>query len=165
MPVYRQVQLAVFPINALGDLLVGVSMFTDAVLTVNLHWTWPRILYLTAALIGGTLMEGAIFTALSSGHLHFASSAAWSTWIDELFGMFGNYPLSFLPRLVGAVFTFVLPLAFIAYFPAAALTGHISGLGVPSVVALASPVIGLAAFIAARLLWNMSLRRYTGVTG
>jgi len=165
MPVYRQVQLAAFPTNALGDLLVGASMFTGAVLTVNLHWTLPRILYLTAAVIGGTLMEGAIFTALSSGHLHFSSSSAWSTWIEELFGMFGNYPLDFLPRLVGALFTFVLPLAFIAYFPVAALTGHTSGIGVPAAVALASPVIGLAAYIASRLLWAMSLRRYTGVTG
>lgn len=165
MPVYRQVQLAAFPTNALGDLLVGASMFTGAVLTVNLHWTLPRILYLTAAVIGGSLMEGAIFTALSSGHLHFSSSSAWSTWIEELFGMFGNYPLDFLPRLVGTLFTFVLPLAFIAYFPAAALTGHTSGIGVPAVVALASPLIGLAAYIASRLLWDMSLRRYTGVTG
>lgn len=165
MPVYRQIQLGEFPTNALGDLLVGASMFAGAVATVDLHWTLLRIAYLPAGLLGGTLMEAAVFTAISSGHLHFSSSSAWSTWIEELFGMFGSYPLSFLPRMVGGVFTFVLPLAFIAYFPAAALTGRTSGLGVPSVVALASPLIGLAAFIAARLLWNLSLRRYTGVTG
>jgi ABC-2 type transport system permease protein len=165
MPVYRQVQLAEFPTNALGDLLVGASMFTGAVTTIDLHWTPLRILYLTAGLIGGTLMEAAVFTALSSAHLHFPSSSAWSTWIEEIFGMFGSYPLSFLPRPVGALFTFVLPLAFIAYFPAAELTGHTDGLTVPSVVALASPAIGLGAFVAARLLWNVSLRRYTGVTG
>lgn len=165
MPVYRQVQLSAFPVNALGDLIVGVSMFTGAVMMVDLAWTLPQILYVTAGLIGGTLMEAAIFTALSSGHLHFPSSSAWSTWIEELFGMFGSYPLSFLPRLVSSAFTFVLPLAFIAYFPAAVLTDHIEGLGVPATVALLSPVIGLVAFVASRLLWNMSLRRYTGVTG
>lgn len=165
MPVYRQVQLATFPVNALGDILVGVSMFAAAVSTVNLRWTAAQVAYLTAAVIGGTLMEGAIFTAISSFHLHFPSASIWSAWTEELMGTFGNYPLNFLPHLAAGALTFVLPLAFIAYFPAAALTGRTSGIGVPAAIAVAAPLVGLVAFIASRLLWNARLRRYTGVNG
>jgi ABC-2 type transport system permease protein len=80
-------------------------------------------------------------------------------------GTFGNYPLSLFPRLTRSVLTFVLPLAFIAYFPAAVLTGRTRELGVPPAIAIAAPAIGLAAFIGSRMLWQASLRRYTGVTG
>lgn len=165
MPVYRQVQLAVFPTNALGDLLVGVSMFTWAMSVVDLRWTPARISYLAAGIIGGVLMEAAISTTLASFLLRLPATLAWHHWIEELLGTFGNYPLGFLPRLVTGTFTFILPLAFIAYFPAAVLTGHTSGLDVPAAVAAAAPLIGLAAFVGSRLLWNARLRRYTGVTG
>ncbi len=165
MPVYRQVQLARFSSNAIGDLLVGGSMFAWAVWSIDLHWTLARICYVTAALIGGTLMEGAIFTALSCLHMTSPSATAWSLWTEELFSTFGNYPLRFLPAAVSGTFTFILPLAFIAYLPAAVLTGNTRGIGVPGAVAVAAPLIGLAAFIGSRLLWNKSLSRYAGVNG
>lgn len=165
MPVFRQIQLAVFPTSALGDLLVGVSMLTWAVLVIDLRWTLVRIAYLIAGLIGGALVEGAISIVLAGFLLRFPATSAWNVWIEELLGTFGNYPLSFLPSLTSAAFTFVLPLAFIAYFPAAVVTGHASGLDVPAAVAAAAPLIGLAAFVGSRLLWNARLKRYTGVTG
>ncbi|MDX6347862.1 MAG: viologen exporter family transport system permease protein [Streptomyces sp.] len=165
MPVYRQVQLTYFPANAIGDLLVGVSMFTGAVWSIDLHWTPLRIAYVIAGLLGGMLTEAAIFTAISSLHLHFPAANAWSVWTEELLATFGNYPLKILPGVISGALTFLLPLAFIAYLPAAVLTGHTSGLGVPGFIAAASPLIGLAAFVASRLLWNRSLRHYTGVNG
>lgn len=165
MPVYRQVLLSVFPTNALGDLLVGISMFAGATASINLHWTPLRIAYISAAVVGGTLMEGAIFTAISSLQLHFPSASHWSLWTEELMGTFGNYPLNFLPSLAAGALTYILPLAFIAYFPVAVLTDHTRGLGVPAVLVLAAPLIGLISFVASRLLWNASLRRYTGVSG
>lgn len=165
LPVYRQIQLSVFPVNAFGDLLVGASMFAWAISVIDVHWTLLRIGYLAAGLAGGVLVEAAIKITLSSFLLRFPATSSWHAWIEELLGTFGNYPLSFLPRLVSNAFTYLLPLAFIAYFPAAILTGHADGLNVPSAVAAAAPLIGLAAFVGARLLWNARLRRYTGVTG
>jgi len=165
MPVFRQVQLAVFPTNAIGDLLVGVAMFAWSVSIIDLRWTALRIAYLAAGLTGGVLVEAAVSTVLASFLLRFPATSAWHSWIEELIGTFGNYPLSFFPRLTRIAFTFVLPLAFVAYFPAAVLTGRTRDLGVPPAVAVAAPAVGLAAFIGARLLWKASLRRYTGVTG
>lgn len=164
MPVYRQVQLAIFPVNALGDLLVGASMITWALSVIDLHWTLLRVSYFASGLTGGVLVEAAISTTLASFLLRHPATSAWHLWIEELLGTFGSYPLSFLPRLMSNAFTFVLPLAFIAYFPAAVLTGYTGGLNVPAPLAAASPLIGMAAFVLSRLFWRMSLRRYTGVT-
>ncbi|MDX3458205.1 ABC-2 family transporter protein [Streptomyces sp. ME02-8801-2C] len=162
MPVYRQVQLAFFPANALGDLIVAISLFAAAISRSQHEWTVARILFLAGAVVGGMFMESAIFTAISSAALHFPATSYWSTWFEELMGTFGNYPLSILPKIAQVVFTCAVPLAFVAYFPAAILTGHGGTLGVPVWLAVASPLLGLLAFIASRLLWNRSLSHFTG---
>jgi ABC-2 type transport system permease protein len=165
MRVYRQIQLAVFPTSAIGDLLVGVSMFTWAVSVSGLHWTPTRIAYLASEVIGGMLMEAAMATTLAGLLLRYPATMAWNAWIEDLAGTFGSYPLNIFPRPITSALTFVLPLAFIAYFPAAVLTRHTGGLNVPAAVAAAAPLICLGAYVCTRLLWNARLRRYTGVTG
>ncbi|SEP83524.1 ABC-2 type transport system permease protein [Streptomyces radiopugnans] len=165
MPVYRQIQLSVFPTHGLGDLAVGATMFAFAVQQAAEPWTAGRAVFLAAGVAGGMLVEAAVFTAVSCAALRFPSAFYWSTWVDELMATFGSYPLSILPKAVSGVFTFVLPLAFVAYLPAGVLTGHGAALGVPFWLAAASPAVGLALFVAARLLWNRSLRHYTGVNG
>src|SRR5258708_3633057 len=82
LPVYRQVQLLEFPANAFGDLIVGVSLFAAAVFAVDLHWTPLRVAYIVAALVGGTLMEGAVHTALSALHIKRPAAMLWTYWTE-----------------------------------------------------------------------------------
>ncbi|MGJ5833735.1 ABC transporter permease [Streptomyces ossamyceticus] len=165
MSVYRQVQLNHFPVNAIGDLIVAAGLFAGAIARSSVEWTPGRIAFLISGVLGGMLVEAALFTALSSAALHFPAASYWSSWLEELMGTFGNYPLNILPGAVSGALTYILPLAFIAYFPAGVLTGNGSALGVPVWVAACAPLFGLAGFIASRLLWNRSLRHYTGVNG
>jgi ABC-2 type transport system permease protein len=165
LPVYRQVLLDRLHINVFGDLLVAVALFLIALQHAHLAWTPARVVYLVVAVIGGAFLEGGIFTALSCAAFRFPSSFSWTVWIDEILGTFGNYPLSILPALVTGVLTFFLPVAFIAYFPAAVLTGQTAGLDVPRAVAVASPLVGLAVFLLARLAWSRSIRYYQGAGG
>lgn len=165
MPVYRQVQLYQFGANAIGDLSIATLLFGLAVARADVAWTAPHVLYLIAAVVGGMLLEAATQTVIGSAALHVPGTWPWSRWLDELMSTFGNYPLRILPGAAQAALTFVLPLAFVAYLPAAVLTGHTSGLGVPWAVAVCSPLLGLTAFVLARWLWDRSLRSYTGVGG
>ncbi|GAA2648255.1 ABC transporter permease [Streptomyces vastus] len=163
MPVHRQVQLAYFPTNAIGDLTVAAGLMVGALSRSHLDWTAGRISYLIAAIIGGMLLEAALFTVVACASLRFPAADYWGRWLEELLGTFGSYPLNVLPKAVGGFLTFALPLAFVAYFPAAVLTGHDTA--VPYWLAAASPFLGAAAYLGARLLWLWSLRHYTGVNG
>ncbi len=165
LPVFRQVQLSSFPTNGLGDLAVGLALFAGALHRSSLHWTPGRVGYLAAAVIGGTLLISAIFTTLSAAALHFPAAWYWSTWVSEISSTFGTYPLSILPKAVGGLLTWALPIAFIAYFPIGVLTGHGDTLGVPVAVAAGAPLIALAMYLGSRLLWNWSLTHYSGVNG
>lgn len=163
MPVYRQLQLAFFHVNAVGDLAVAISLFGVALALVDVEWTIWLVGYLVIALIGGVLMDGAMFTVFSSVALHAPSTVYWSEWVDELMTAYGNYPLHIMPNVVRDGLTFLLPLAFVAYLPAAVITGNVGTLGVPAWLAYGSPAVGLLAFLAARGLWAVSLRHYKGV--
>ncbi|GGZ78540.1 ABC transporter permease [Streptomyces bluensis] len=165
MPVHRHVQLAYFPTNAIGDLTVAAGLMAGALSRSDLDWTAGRISYLVAAVIGGMLLEAALFTAVASAALRFPAADYWSRWLEELLGTFGSYPLNVLPRAVGGFLTYGLPLAFVAYFPAAVLTGHGHDTGVPYWLAALSPLVGVLAYLGARLLWRWSLGHYAGVNG
>ncbi|KUO16064.1 ABC transporter permease [Streptomyces dysideae] len=163
MPVHRQVQLQYFPTNAIGDLTVAAGLMVGALARSDLDWTAGRITYLIVAILGGLLLEAALFTVVASASLRFPAADYWGIWLEELLGTFGSYPLNVLPRAVGGFLTFGLPLAFVAYFPAAVLTGHDTA--VPYWLAAASPLLGVLAYLGSRLLWRWSLRHYAGVNG
>ncbi|MEX3105583.1 ABC transporter [Streptomyces sp. V2] len=165
LPVYRQVQLEYFPTNAIGDLTVAVGLMVGALSRSQLDWDPARVGYLVAAVLGGMLLEASLFTLIACASLRFPAADYWGRWLEELLGTFGSYPLNVLPKAVGGMLTYGLPLAFVAYFPAAVLTGHGHGTAVPYWVAAASPLLGLLAYVGTRVLWRWSLRHYSGVNG
>ncbi|WP_158841352.1 ABC transporter permease [Saccharothrix deserti] len=164
VPMLTQVLLTSCNVNGVGDFFVGVTFLLVAVGEAGVEWTAGKVLFLLAALVGGALLEAAVQLVVNRRALRHPETLALSVWLDELFGMFGNYPLSILPIAVRALFTCVLPIAFIAYFPAAVITGKVDTLDVPAAFAYGSPLAGVLVFLTARALWYRSLRRYEGVT-
>ena len=165
LPVYRQVQLSMFSVNAIGDLLVAATLMTMAVTRFDLAWTPARVALLLAGLLGGLLVEAAVHTAISAFGLHLGGTVYWSNWTEELMATFGNYPLNILPKVAQVALTYLLPIAFLAYLPASQVTGQSQGRAVPALVVALVPLVGLAAFVASRVFWNASLRRFQGVSG
>jgi len=86
-------------------------------------------------------------------------------WLDEIMATIGNYPLSILPALLRGVFTFVLPVAFVAYLPVLVLLGKASAHGAGYWLAHLSPAVGLLLFLLAKRLWNWNLNHYQSAGG
>lgn len=165
MPVYRQILLYTFPLNALGDSFSALLLFAFAVTRVHLNWTPLMALYLVAAVIGGMFLEAAIQTAVSIPAFRHTIPIAIFMWFDRMIATFGNYPFSIFPLAARTVLTYVLPVAFVAYLPAAVLTGRVASTGVPEWLAYASPAAGPLLYILARYAWYRALRRYESVGG
>jgi ABC-2 type transport system permease protein len=128
-------------------------------------WTPLRLTYLVAGVLGGTLVEAAIQTVVSTSAFRGTAGQVWFLWVDDLFATFANYPLKILPLGGQLLLTYVLPIAFIAYLPAAVVTGHAGEAGVPMWLVYASPLAGPVLFVAARRCWNWALRHYEVVGG
>jgi ABC-2 type transport system permease protein len=165
LPVYRQVLLARFPVNCIGDTSVGCLMLWFTLGKLHLAWTPINAGYLAAGVIGGALVEGAIQTAVSASAFKYTDGLSWTWWADYTVSTLGNYPLNILPGVARSILTYVFPLAFAFYLPAAAITGRASTSGVPTWLAWASPLVGLGWFVLARVLWNRAMRNYLSVGG
>ena len=165
MSIYRQALLSSFSISAIGDLVVAVTLFTAALRMLDLDWSPARIGYLCAALVGAMFLEAAIQTVLASVALRFPGAQTWALWIDDLMATFGNYPLSVLPVVARVALTFVLPVAFLAYLPAAVLLDRAGEQGLPEWLVLGSPALGPLLFVLARLAWNHGVRHYQSPNG
>jgi len=94
VPVFTQLLLSQFNVNAIGDIAVGASTLGVAITLVHLHWTVGKGLYMAAAVIGGLLVEAALQLMLSCLLLRSPGSRVLGSWVDELMSTFGNYPLS-----------------------------------------------------------------------
>jgi ABC-2 type transport system permease protein len=160
MPVYRQVLLYQFPLNAMGDSFAALVLFAVAITRLHLHWTPAAVAYLVVAVIGGALLEGAVLTLVSILTFRHTIGVSVFMWFDRMIGTFGNYPFSILPLAARAALTYLLPVAFVAYLPAAVLTGRIASTGVPSWLCYASPAAGPLLYLAARYAWQRALRHY-----
>ncbi|MDQ1708721.1 MAG: viologen exporter family transport system permease protein [Frankiaceae bacterium] len=165
VPIFTQLLLSSFSANAFGDLLVAFTLCAVALPQIAIHWTLGKALFLLAGVISGTLIEASIQLIVACSVLRSPGTRAVPAFIDEMFGTFGNYPLTILPGVLQGVFTFVLPLAFVAYFPVSVvlhLTPHNAFL---SFLAHVSPLVGLLLFLLARWIWKRSLRNYASVGG
>jgi ABC-2 type transport system permease protein len=160
LPVFTQLLMSDFNVNAFGDLAVGATTFGFAINYLHTSWSPTKIGYLVIALIGGVLIEASLQWMLSCLLLRSPSSYVVGAWVDELMSTFGNYPLSILPKVAQGLFTFVLPLAFVAYFPAEVILGIAPHHGATSILVHWSPAAGFLLFVLARWIWGRSLRGY-----
>jgi ABC-2 type transport system permease protein len=146
-------------LKGFGMLVFGIGAFIWSSLQLGIEWTPLRILLLPVMLAGGSL----IFVSL----MLLASSATF--WIKDSFSILAfvsgfrdhaRYPLGIYNSFFQFLFTFVVPIGYIAYFPAQFyLTSS-----VPDWTAWASPIFGAGLFALGLWVWNRGTRRW-GATG
>lgn len=141
-------------VGQIGDLLVGVALLVGAGRT----WSVGSLLFCAAAIVGGALVEAAIFLALSSTALRMTDTYALRVFVDDVFSRFGSYPMKIFGGATEWVLTFVLPVAFVAYIPAEVLLGRST-----TMLGYISPLLGVALFALGYLIWSRQLGHYESV--
>jgi ABC-2 type transport system permease protein len=148
------------PISDFGNLIGGVGVFLVAATLVDVDWSPLALAYLAMALLGGCLIEAALQLGTAALAFRFGSGLALYVLLNDVVNNYGNYPLSVFPGLARLLLTFGLPLAFVAYFPAAVLLGRAGELSVQPWVAYAAPLVGILWFWLALLFWRSEIGHY-----
>lgn len=148
---------------AIGHGGLGIVLFLFCAGKVGIVWSAGTIVYYIIAIISAVIIQASLFLLM-------ACSSFWIVKIDELVGMlyyntrkFAGYPISIYPRLIQNLLMFIVPFAFVNYFPAQYFlrkedlsqfwTGFI----------YLSPVIAVILFALVLLVWRASLKRYSSV--
>lgn len=161
-PVNPLVQLLTrsFPLQTVSDLAGGVLVLIVAASTSAVDWTIGAVCLVVAAVVGGALVEFAVYLGVSTLSFRVVQARSPLLIAGNIMQTAGPYPLPIFPAPARALFTFVLPVAFIAYLPAAALLHRTGEIPFASWLGYAAPAVGLCLTVAAYRLWMRQLRHY-----
>ena len=155
-----QVIAADFAIRRLAKVAQAAAVLAFAIAHLRIDWTPVRLALLAAMLVSGTAIFSGIWVAG-------ASVAFWILDGLELLNSFtyggsflSAYPVSIFGEWVRRLFAFVVPVAFVAYYPSLYILGRRDPLGGPTWLSFASPLVALLVLAAAGWAWRTGVRHY-----
>ena len=161
-PVAPLVQVAAdqFALRRLGRIVQSVAILSWGLAASDIDWSVTKVLVLVATLASGSVIFCAVFVLGSA----FQILAGEASEVMNAFTYGGNtltqFPLTIYPAEVVKGVTFIVPLAFVNWYPALYLLDMRDPLGLPSWLQYASPVVAVLATVVAAAAWRDGVRRY-----
>jgi ABC-2 type transport system permease protein len=158
--IFVQVLAADFQLRRLGRVAQGALALALAIAWTSITWTPLKVLYLLTALGSGVVMFSAL---LVLG----AVLCFWTVQSIEIVNTvtyggteMASYPLPIYHELLQRFFTFIVPLAFVSYFPALYLLDRPEAQELPSWLPGMTPVAAAMLALIAWLAWRGGVRHY-----
>ena len=160
-----QVTASDFTLRRVARILQGAIVLVYALQTLTIHWTPLRVLLLVASLPSAAVIFSSIwvvgaclsFWTTDGGEFTNAFTYGGTSMAQYPFDVYGAW----LRRLLG----FVVPLAFVCYFPALYILGKPDPLGLPRFLDFCSPAVAAAAACVAGFVWRFAVRHYRSAGG
>jgi ABC-2 type transport system permease protein len=147
-----------FRVWKLVDVLLGVGVLFWSAAAMQSQIGAVQTLAFLAALLMGTIMIYCFWLMLTS-------TAFWVIRVDEMVNLFegiyaaGRWPVGIYPSWLRLGLTFLIPVAFAVTVPAEALAGRLNLWTLLGALALTMAMSG-----AARAVWKLGVRRYSGAS-
>jgi ABC-2 type transport system permease protein len=158
VPLLVQVCAEEFPMRRLGRLTQAILVFAWACTYVE--WSPERAFVATQMVLSGCAIFVSLFVAL-------ACIQFWTTESAEVANAFtygGNavtsYPLTIFPNEVVKALTFVVPIAFVNWYPGLYVLGREDATGYPVWALWLSPVVAALLVGLTALVWRTGVRQY-----
>lgn len=157
-------QVITVPQQTFPDALV-LAFATLVAATIAAHVKVDAIflIFVPLVVIGGAMIDLGISLAIATLSFWFVRVDTLRWVVMSLEQDFTRYPISIYTRGVRIVLAFVLPFAFMNYFPATYfLQKAETGLHLNPAIGLLAPAIGVAWVAAAYAFWLAGMKRYQG---
>lgn len=159
-PFLHEVFSAGYNVGYISHFTVSLFVMVAALSSTDYDFTAQSLMFLILSVLGASLIQAAALIASSTmsfftvGNNPIADFLLWD--VKE----FTNYPITVFPKGIQFVLTFILPFAFMNFYPAAALLGKPIPEGYPAILPYLSPLVGALVFALSILLWNWGLKNY-----
>lgn len=160
MNVFFQLVASYFNFIGLIDLIPGTIIFIYGCNLVGFDWSIANFSKLVLVLIGGVLIRAALFISLGTIAFWTKRNSSMVGFALSMLERATMYPLSIYPYAIQVLFTFIIPIGFISFYPAVEFLDKSSGFRIPFDLALWTPVIGLICFILSQQLFKYGLKNY-----
>lgn len=144
-------------LSRMGRLLEALVVFIYAIVNGTVKWNYSKIITLFLMIFGGTFLFIALFVI-------YAAICFFTTEGLEFMNIFtdggrelAQYPLDIYKTFVRKFFTYIVPLAFINYYPFLYIIGKNKGY---SIFYMLSPLISFLFIIPSFLFWKFGVFHY-----
>jgi ABC-2 type transport system permease protein len=144
-------------------LILAIVTLCIATSVSGVRVDWVFVLFVPLVAIGGALIDFGISLAVASISFWYVRVDTLRWVVMSLEQEFTRYPISIYTRGVQLVLAFILPFAFMNYFPATFLLQKTdTALHLNPQVGLLAPLVGLAWFAASYAFWRVGVNHYQG---
>lgn len=145
---------------AVGHGGLGILLFILSAAKIGVVWTPLRVVYYIFTIAGGVLIQGAIFLFLATLNIYLLETNTLKEVFYWNMRKFAGYPISIFHKAIQFCMTFIVPFAFVNYFPAQFLLRKDDMASYPSFFMYITPLVGIVMYILAYLFWNYSIKYY-----
>lgn len=152
-------------INFVGitDAIPGIIIFFHACSLVKFHWSFVNIVNIGFILIGATLIRTALYMLVGSISFWKINRDALSVLMMHFQQQVTSYPISIYPYSLQVIFTFLIPIGFISFYPASQFFKIGTILDIPFNFSFATLLMGIIFFFLASYVFTTGLKKYESV--
>jgi ABC-2 type transport system permease protein len=160
LSVFAQLVTSDVQLRRLGRVAVGLVVLV--VVLGRVEVTAATVAQVVVTVVTGTLLTSAIWVVTCSVSFWVVEGREIANAFTYGSTITTAYPITIFAPWLRVLFCFVVPSAFVAYYPVLAILGKPDPLGLPGRLAYASPLVALAAAGVAALVWRTAVRHYQG---
>lgn len=160
-----QVITADFQLRRVGKALQAIIVLAYALSALQIDWTFARAATFLLMIPSGALIFASVWIAA-------ICIVFWTVEGREAASAFNyggqfltQFPIDIYERWLRALLAYVIPMAFVAYFPAVFILAKPNTLGFPNWFGALSPVVAVVAAAIAGLAWSVAVRQYRSAGG
>ena len=149
-----------FTTDYIRHFVLALGCFIFAVVRLNISFNFLKAVMLIVNILGGTLI-------CAAAQLIFSTPNLWmvrGTGIVDFFYYesipFIRYPITIFPLFMQVILTYILPYAFINFFPAQYFLGKTDFSIFSPMFQYLTPLVGVVAFSISIWFWNWGLKKY-----
>lgn len=160
MSVLYQFFFTRFNMIGITDLIPGICVFTYGCMQVQFEFGLHNVLALLSLLTGATLIRGGVYLVIGSTSFWTKSGNGFGAYTQELFDKTTMYPVTMYPESVQFILSYLIPIAWVSFYPAAELIGLPNGRFVWKGAVWVTLLIGILVFFVASAFFHLGLKNY-----
>jgi len=147
----------VFDLKGLGQLAAGVAVLSYAWIRLGLGFSFAMAGLLLLMLTAASLFMAAMLN-LAAASVFWLTNTGFIMVLTVRFRDYARYPITIFSGFLRVLFTFVVPMAFISYYPSLVFLRP----GDIPLLTWLSPLIGAALFVFSYFIWMKGAKDYSG---
>ncbi len=160
VPLYAQMCADEFALRRIGRIAQAAVVLAWSASVLDLDWTPVKVLMLGYLVLFGTAIFVAFFTLGAALQFWTTDAAEVANAFTYGGNTFAQFPLTIYPAELVKALTFLIPVAFVNWYPSLFILDRPDPFGLPEAFQFAAPVAALVLGLLAAAAWRTGVRRY-----